>query len=119
MMLTTTGQATDAERCRQLGISAYLTKPVKPSDLFDVIVTALGTSALESESPHGRITIASAATSEEAPTANRFMILLAEDNAVNQRVAVRLLQKKVTPSPSPRTDARRCNAWNKNALTWC
>ncbi|MBC7815322.1 MAG: PAS domain S-box protein, partial [Planctomycetaceae bacterium] len=36
MMLTTTGQTTDAERCRRLGISAYLTKPVKQSDLFDV-----------------------------------------------------------------------------------
>ncbi len=94
MMLTTTGQSADSERCRQLGIAAYLTKPVKQSDLFDVIVDALGTSALESETTHGRITTASGNVSEDTPTANRFMILLAEDNAVNQRVAVRLLQKQ-------------------------
>ena len=94
MMLTTTGRVADSERCRNLGISAFLTKPVKQSDLFDVIVTALGTSALESETTHGRITTASDAASEETPNSNRFLILLAEDNTVNQRVAVRLLQKK-------------------------
>ncbi|MFM9963457.1 MAG: response regulator [Planctomycetaceae bacterium] len=94
MLLTTTGQRTDVERCRQLGISAYLTKPVKQSDLFDVIVTAMGTSALEGETTHGRITTSGDDAPAAAPTTNRFMILLAEDNAVNQRVAVRLLQKQ-------------------------
>jgi PAS domain S-box-containing protein len=94
MMLTTTGQVTDAERCRQLGISAYLTKPVKQSDLFDVIVNALGTSALESEPTHGRITTGNGDEPQEAVKSNRLLILLAEDNAVNQRVAVRLLQKQ-------------------------
>ncbi|MBC7820279.1 MAG: response regulator, partial [Planctomycetaceae bacterium] len=66
----------------------------KQSDLFDVIVDAMGTSALESETAHGRITSTSDAASEEPRTSNRFIILLAEDNAVNQRVAVRLLQKQ-------------------------
>ena len=94
MMLTTTGQTTDAERCRQLNIAAYLTKPVKQSDLFDVIVTALGTSSLESETTHGRLTTNSDAAGQNAPATNRFLILLAEDNTVNQRVAVRLLQKQ-------------------------
>ena len=94
MLLTTTRQVVDSERCHQLGISAYLTKPVKESDLFDVVVTALGTSYLMCETTHDRITTASEAASEETPATNRFLILLAEDNVVNQRVAVRLLQKQ-------------------------
>src|SRR5262249_44982605 len=43
LMLTSGGQPGDAGRCRELGIRAYLSKPVKQSDLFDSIVSAFGT----------------------------------------------------------------------------
>ena len=94
MMLTTTSQSVDDNRCRPRGIAANVTKPVKQSDLYDVIVNALGTSSSESEATHDRITTASDAASEKTPATNKFKILLAEDNLVNQRVAVRLLQKR-------------------------
>jgi len=43
MMLSSAGQRGDAMRCRELGVSAYLTKPVRQSELMDAILTALGT----------------------------------------------------------------------------
>jgi len=47
VMLTSAGQPEDAARCHRLGISAYLTKPIKQSELFDVIVSAIGQSVGE------------------------------------------------------------------------
>jgi PAS domain S-box-containing protein len=88
MMLTSGGQPGDIARCRALGIAAYLLKPIKQSDLFDSLVTVLDHSSWAEEKP------------EEAPTstgegAGRCLrILLAEDNPVNQKLALRLLQKR-------------------------
>jgi two-component system, sensor histidine kinase and response regulator len=42
LMLTSAGIRGDAARCRDLGIAAYLTKPIKQSDLYDAIILALG-----------------------------------------------------------------------------
>jgi CheY-like chemotaxis protein len=86
MMLTSGGQYGDATRCRELGISAYLTKPVKQSDLFDAITKALeGTG--QSRAGEARSVLAGQAV-------RPLKVLLAEDNVVNQRVAVGLLQKR-------------------------
>jgi PAS domain S-box-containing protein len=86
MMLTSGGQPGDIARCRDLGIAAYLLKPIKQSDLFDSLVTVLARSSWGEEK------------TEEAPApqgASRSLhILLAEDNAVNQRLALRLLEKR-------------------------
>ncbi|HEY0033914.1 MAG TPA: ATP-binding protein, partial [Devosia sp.] len=43
MMLTSIEQPQKAARCQELGVSAYLTKPIKPSGLLDAIVDAVGT----------------------------------------------------------------------------
>ena len=43
MMLSSAGQRGDAKRCRDLGVAAYLTKPVRQDELLDAILTALGT----------------------------------------------------------------------------
>ena len=88
MMLSSAGQREDAARCRALGVAAYLTKPIKQSDLLDAIMTALDHAAhpaLES----------GAGAHPALPAALRpLRLLLAEDNAVNQRLAVRLLEKR-------------------------
>jgi CheY-like chemotaxis protein len=88
LMLTSAGQAGDIARCRELGIEAYLTKPVKQSELLDAIVTALSASLEPALAP--------APAGGEPPGENLrpLTILLAEDNAVNQRLAVCLLQKQ-------------------------
>ncbi len=87
MMLTSGGRYGDSARCRELGISSYLSKPVKQSDLFDAICGALdGTT----DAPPKRV-VAPIASAEQI---RRMRVLLAEDNVVNQRVAVGLLQRR-------------------------
>jgi signal transduction histidine kinase/CheY-like chemotaxis protein len=92
LMLTSGEQRGDLARCRELGISIYLTKPVRRAELRAAILRALSgpagaiartTGASRSESPFLRKTDATVA----------LHILLAEDNLVNQRVAVSILQK--------------------------
>jgi PAS domain S-box-containing protein len=84
MMLSSSGWSADSTRCRELGLAAYLMKPVKQSDLLDAILTSLGAAA--APDPPER---------PAAPPAPRrsLRVLLAEDNLVNQRLAVRLLEK--------------------------
>jgi signal transduction histidine kinase/DNA-binding response OmpR family regulator len=86
MMLTSSGQLGDSARCTELGIHSYLTKPIRQADLFDAICHALETKAPSYVSPP-RI------SADEAPV-QRAHILLAEDNVVNQRVAVGLLTRR-------------------------
>ena len=49
MLLTSDGQRGDGARCRQLGVAAYLTKPIRPSELLDAILDALGKKSLQGE----------------------------------------------------------------------
>jgi PAS domain S-box-containing protein len=85
LMLTSDDRPGDLARCRALGIAAYLVKPIRQSELLDAIVTALG-------SPEPA---ALAAPPAPRPPGNRALrLLLAEDNRVNQRLAVRLLEKR-------------------------
>ena len=84
MMLTSGGQRGDAARCRALGMAAYLTKPISQSELMDSIMTALGSRSLEESKSR-------LMTRHSIREARRHLrILLAEDNVVNQQLAVRL-----------------------------
>ncbi len=88
VMLTSGGQRGDGQRCKELGIAAYLIKPVLQSDLLEALLRVMGPRTGHSE-PMQLIT---RHTLREARTPLR--VLLAEDNAVNQRVASRLLEKE-------------------------
>jgi CheY-like chemotaxis protein len=88
MMLTSVGRRGDVARCRKLGIAAYLTKPLKPSDLLDALAMVLH-AAEQGESPAPLVTRHSLREARR-----RLRILLAEDNAINQKLAVRLLEKQ-------------------------
>ncbi len=86
IMLTSAGQTEDVARCRRLGISAYLTKPVKQSELFDVIVSCSGEPVRETPRTPQR-------HKRSQSGHRRLQVLVAEDNQVNQLVATRILQK--------------------------
>ena len=90
VMLTSFGERGDATRSRELGIAAYLTKPVRQSQLFDCLAKVISANSSRQETkPPAVVTKHSLA---EAKMSNK-RLLLAEDNAVNQKVALRQLQK--------------------------
>ena len=88
ILLTSAGQRGDAARCRELGVAAYLTKPVSRSELVDAIVRVL-------DSPESRADSAPLITRHTLREEQRKLrILVAEDNAVNQKLASRLLERR-------------------------
>jgi CheY-like chemotaxis protein len=87
VMLTADRQTADLERCRALGVSAYLIKPVLEADLHQAILTALGAS-------DQRSTARRAVEPRRGEELLRpLCILVADDNAVNLKVICRLLEK--------------------------
>ena len=86
IVLTSMGQRGDAVRLEALGCSGYLLKPVKQQLLFDAILAVLGHEEQKSTSLVTRHSVA-----EHKKQGLR--ILLAEDNPINQKLAVVLLQK--------------------------
>ena len=91
IMVTATGKRGDASRVHEIGFKAYLTKPVKLAQLYSCLTMVLG-------KPSEEKTIR-----EEAPLITRhsltetqkqnLRILIAEDNLVNQKLALKLLEK--------------------------
>jgi PAS domain S-box-containing protein len=90
MMLTSAGHRGDAERCRELGIAAYLLKPIRQSELREAIARVLG--AREQTGAIPLVTRYSLQSARDPETVLR--VLVAEDNLVNQRLAVRMLEKR-------------------------
>jgi two-component system, sensor histidine kinase and response regulator len=88
LMLTSGGKPGEASRCRQLGISAYLLKPVLKADLMAAILKALGERQGEMSSGPTLVTRQTLSS-----PAHKLRILVAEDNAVNQAVIIRVLKK--------------------------
>ncbi|HLJ85285.1 MAG TPA: response regulator [Candidatus Angelobacter sp.] len=87
MMLTSMQQTEHAKRCRELGVFHYMVKPITQSDLLNSLLASLGIEAPE----NSRDSFSRRATIPR--TGNSVRILLAEDNDINQRLAVSLLEK--------------------------
>ncbi|MGO9231649.1 MAG: response regulator [Bryobacteraceae bacterium] len=90
MMLTSAGQRGDVARCKELGISAHLTKPVSQSELYEAIFMLLDQTAATSV-PGALITREAI---HQRHVESSLKILLAEDNPVNQKVALKILEKR-------------------------
>ncbi|MEZ6099664.1 MAG: response regulator [Pirellulaceae bacterium] len=86
LMLSSGVRHVDEARCRAMGVKAYLTKPVKQSELYNAISASLGFAA-------------SPTTSSDADVRGRSQelagshVLLVEDSEVNQKLAIGLLRK--------------------------
>jgi two-component system, sensor histidine kinase and response regulator len=87
LILTSMGHRGDAVRLEALGCSGYLLKPVKQQLLFDAVVAVLGQK--EDDRPHGLVTRHLLLEKRKLG----LRLLLAEDNPINQKLAVILLQK--------------------------
>ena len=84
MMLTSSGEPHDSARCRELGIASYLVKPVRQMALCHAILETLGRTASKPVTRRSR---------RRRHVRASLRILLAEDNVVNQRVAIGILEK--------------------------
>jgi two-component system sensor histidine kinase/response regulator len=94
VMLTSSGVRGDAATAHAAGIAAYLTKPVRQSQLFDCLTTVVSNSLKVKES--SSVAVPNLITKHNLREGKRMsnkLILLAEDNIVNQKVAMRQLQK--------------------------
>ena len=105
LMLTSGSMPGDSARCRQLGVDAYLTKPIRQSDLLTTILRTLNSTQIDVPQVEQGIAAKSRTFNSEfdaterhpdkgpAPSPCGLRILLAEDNRVNQTLAMRLLAK--------------------------
>jgi signal transduction histidine kinase/CheY-like chemotaxis protein len=84
MMLSSADRQQTSGRCRDLGVEYYMTKPVRHLDLIATVRRALGQAERSGDTAHS--------APEGSTTALR--ILLAEDNATNQKLATRLLENR-------------------------
>jgi two-component system, sensor histidine kinase and response regulator len=90
MMLTSAGHRGDAARCQELGVSAYLLKPIRQSELREAVARVLGAHERD-----GAIPLITRFSLQDAREPDAYLsVLLAEDNLVNQRLVVRLLEKR-------------------------
>jgi len=86
MMLTSAAHRGDVERCRALGITSYLFKPIRKVELLTAMLAVLGQKGTIPEPTTPTLT-------KPAAQSKVLNILLAEDNRVNQLVASRILEK--------------------------
>jgi signal transduction histidine kinase/CheY-like chemotaxis protein len=87
MMLSSSCHFDESTRCREVGIAAHLTKPVDQRELLSAI------GRIVSHEPGQRVSLPSSMLPAELPE-RRLHVLLAEDNAVNQRLAASLLERR-------------------------
>ncbi len=87
IILTSAGHSEDMARAKSLGAAASVTKPAKQSELWDAIVTALRVAGRQKARP-------SNAPRRSRSARQPLRILLAEDNPVNQEIAVHLIERR-------------------------
>ncbi|ODG98325.1 ATPase [Nostoc sp. KVJ20] len=96
IMLASTNQRKEVQQALNIGFAAYLVKPIKPSRLLNTIITILETqpeSGLDAteEIQSTETSAVLTSSSSNAATKSKLRILLAEDNLVNQKVALKQL----------------------------
>lgn len=90
VMLTSMGKPCDVAQLRRIGFSGYLNKPVRSSQLYNCLLAALGGKTNGDDAEHS--SMITRHTSNENQK-HGVRILLAEDNKINQQVAINILKK--------------------------
>ncbi len=108
LMVSPSDRTGSEARCRELGIQAYLAKPVKPAELRQTIRRLLGKA---DEEPALERT-----TDEDGRAVRVLNILVAEDNAVNQRVAVAMLERMGHRVTVAGNGAEALDRWHEGAF---
>jgi two-component system sensor histidine kinase/response regulator len=90
VMMTSMGRRGDAKRLEAIGFAAYLTKPVKQSQLYDCLATVIGAAVTGAGAPE--VALVTRHTISEVRRL-KARILLVEDNLTNQQVALGILEK--------------------------
>ena len=106
IMLTSDRRPGDVERCRELGVVAHLTKPVRQAELLRTIQKAVGREAQAAVAPVQTAT----------PGSQRLRILVAEDNAVNQKLAAALLTRRGHDPVIVSNGREAVEAWEREAF---
>ncbi len=113
VMLTSGSRTGDHERCKSLGISEFLSKPIRLTELRGSLLRVLDSGG--NVPPHASAqTLVSNDSSQNAARGNSLRILLAEDNAVNRLVATRLLQKRNHQVVSAKNGLEALDAINRD-----
>ena len=95
VMLTAFGQRENLMRAREPGVAACLTKPVRESRLWECLTAVIGNASNGSQCEQSYAGAEASLRNEEAegqPKPSKKLILVAEDNVVNQKIAVRPLE---------------------------
>ncbi|MHB1558380.1 MAG: response regulator [Isosphaeraceae bacterium] len=93
LLLTSAGSSDDTQVCRDLRVAACLTKPVRQSDLFDGLMKAIAPVVQRSTASSRRTGDCRGAPGRDEAEETCLRVLLAEDHPVNQKVAVRMLER--------------------------
>jgi CheY-like chemotaxis protein/HPt (histidine-containing phosphotransfer) domain-containing protein len=88
MMLSSLSLESDSARCKQLGVSAYVVKPVLQPDLLETIATVTSAHKM------GKRNDSMIARQSPMQGKDFFHVLIAEDNSINQKLAATLLKKR-------------------------
>ncbi len=91
VMLTLAGKRGDRARVEEIGFSAYMTKPIKQSQLYECLLSLTGEDAKATSNEKTESFVTKHALADARK--QKIKILIAEDNEVNRKLAIRLLEK--------------------------
>jgi two-component system, sensor histidine kinase and response regulator len=90
IMLSSRGMRGDAAKARETGFAAYLTKPIKSSQLFDCLISVLSRNKKNAGTEEPQLVTQHTISEDKL---KKIRILLAEDNIMNQKVVLKLMEK--------------------------
>jgi two-component system sensor histidine kinase/response regulator len=108
MLISLNRHLADSERCRKMGVKYCLTKPIGQSELLDTIISAITPQVAGEQSVEAPV------LEIKKTLTHALKILLSEDNAVNQKLAIRILEKAGHHVTLARTGREAVTAWENS-----